>query len=293
MTRKKAPEQGRSSARARASHLGARVMRACGVQPAAEPPTILSTAEVLSREYRAIWGGRDTFSSEAEYYRAVHARDQAALCLSGGGIRSAAFALGALQALASRGLLARFHYLSTVSGGGYIGSWLWRWILAQGNDAAGVERRLADSRSRDVPQITALRANSNYLTPKVGIASTDTWTAVVLSIRNILINWSIFLPAVLLVALLPNLYELAMRRMAGAEPNVALLLLGLAWLLLLVAIWSSCHFLPSHHVPPVNKSMVMWLITVPALTWAALAPLVIADQRFHMREHVPWVAWDA
>ena len=41
---------------------------------------------------------------------------RAALCLSGGGIRSALFALGVLQALARHGLLKQFHYLSTVSG---------------------------------------------------------------------------------------------------------------------------------------------------------------------------------
>ena len=52
---------------------------------------------------------------------------QAALCLSGGGIRSAAFALGILQGLARRDLLRQFHYLSTVSGGGYIGSWFTAW----------------------------------------------------------------------------------------------------------------------------------------------------------------------
>jgi hypothetical protein len=53
------------------------------------------------------------------------------LALSGGGIRSATFCLGVLQALArarrtdqteEQPLLARFDYLSTVSGGGYIGS---------------------------------------------------------------------------------------------------------------------------------------------------------------------------
>ncbi|MEW5755843.1 MAG: hypothetical protein AB1810_06020 [Pseudomonadota bacterium] len=50
-----------------------------------------------------------------------------ALCLSGGGIRSAAFCSGVLQALAYRNWLRKFDYLSTVSGGGYIGtsvSWL-------------------------------------------------------------------------------------------------------------------------------------------------------------------------
>ena len=50
-----------------------------------------------------------------------------ALCISGGGIRSATFALGALQGLAELDLLEKFDYLSTVSGGGYIGSWLTAW----------------------------------------------------------------------------------------------------------------------------------------------------------------------
>lgn len=46
------------------------------------------------------------------------------LCLSGGGIRSATFCLGIVQVLARQGLLARFDYLSTVSGGGYLGAFL-------------------------------------------------------------------------------------------------------------------------------------------------------------------------
>jgi hypothetical protein len=46
------------------------------------------------------------------------------LALSGGGIRSATFNLGVLQALASFKVLPKIDYLSTVSGGGYIGSCL-------------------------------------------------------------------------------------------------------------------------------------------------------------------------
>jgi hypothetical protein len=42
------------------------------------------------------------------------------IALSGGGIRSSSFCLGALQALDQYGLLCRADYLSTVSGGGYI-----------------------------------------------------------------------------------------------------------------------------------------------------------------------------
>src|SRR5262249_52608854 len=46
------------------------------------------------------------------------------LALSGGGIRSATFNLGILQALSRLGVLPYVDYLSTVSGGGYIGSCL-------------------------------------------------------------------------------------------------------------------------------------------------------------------------
>jgi hypothetical protein len=51
-------------------------------------------------------------------------QELAGLALSGGGIRSATFNLGIIQALHRSGLFRRFDYLSTVSGGGYIGSCL-------------------------------------------------------------------------------------------------------------------------------------------------------------------------
>jgi len=44
------------------------------------------------------------------------------LAFSGGGIRSATLNLGTMQALHQRGTLGKIDYLSTVSGGGYIGS---------------------------------------------------------------------------------------------------------------------------------------------------------------------------
>jgi hypothetical protein len=46
------------------------------------------------------------------------------LAFSGGGVRSASFNLGLLQALYRFGLLKHIDYLATVSGGGYIGSYL-------------------------------------------------------------------------------------------------------------------------------------------------------------------------
>lgn len=54
--------------------------------------------------------------------------DLTGIALSGGGIRSASFCLGVLQALSYAGWLKRLDYLSMVSGGGYIGGSL-AWLL--------------------------------------------------------------------------------------------------------------------------------------------------------------------
>jgi len=67
--------------------------------------------------------------AEAAAARAQAIPEQApvvGLALSGGGIRSATFSLGVIQALVKGGLLSRIDYLSTVSGGGYIGGFLGR-----------------------------------------------------------------------------------------------------------------------------------------------------------------------
>jgi hypothetical protein len=50
------------------------------------------------------------------------------LALSGGGIRSATFCLGLLQGMHELGVLRIFDYLSTVSGGGYLGAWWSAWL---------------------------------------------------------------------------------------------------------------------------------------------------------------------
>jgi len=69
------------------------------------PFKILSQSKVLAQEFEKL-GLKEN-------------EQPSALCLSGGGIRSAAICLGTVQALARRELLRHFHYLSTVSGGGY------------------------------------------------------------------------------------------------------------------------------------------------------------------------------
>src|SRR5262249_53512086 len=108
--------------------------------------TLFTTDEILRAEAREVHGCSFVADSTGNVLNcALNDQGSAALCLSGGGIRSAAFALGVIQALAAhprpntygassvdcaaKSLLAKFHYLSTVSGGGYIGSWLSAWRL--------------------------------------------------------------------------------------------------------------------------------------------------------------------
>src|SRR5512141_2564435 len=55
--------------------------------------------------------------------------DLVGLAFSGGGIRSATFNLGVLQALEAGGALPRVDYLSSVSGGGYVAS-CYTWLRA-------------------------------------------------------------------------------------------------------------------------------------------------------------------
>lgn len=71
------------------------------------------------------------FKDETDAIRAVGRDERLGLALSGGGIRSASFAGGVLQGLHEIEVLDRFGYLSTVSGGGYAGSW---WMLHSGID---------------------------------------------------------------------------------------------------------------------------------------------------------------
>lgn len=134
-----------------------------------------------------------------------------ALAFSGGGIRSATFNLGVLQGLAKENRLQEFDYLSTVSGGGYIGSWLSAWIKRTGS-INKVIYRLDPNESRDpfadeVRPLRWLRMFSNYLSPNSGIMSPDAWTVGMTWLRNTLINQVILLLAlVCFLACIGHLY---------------------------------------------------------------------------------------
>ena len=87
------------------------------------------------------------------------------LALSGGGIRSATLSLGVLIALAKRGLLPQFDYLSTVSGGGYLGSFLTAFLNSPGNGQIGLRSNELPFRHEggEAEALRHIRHHSKYL----------------------------------------------------------------------------------------------------------------------------------
>ena len=157
-------------------------------------PTTFS--EVLSHELDRVNKSRLARGVDAP----AHADNLVGLAFSGGGIRSATFNLGILQALAEKGLLHKFDYLSTVSGGGYIGSWfaaLTRRLTGELQCSFDrVEKALSPQRyepdRRSEPTVLHwLRLYSNYLTPHTGVASGDTWAMLGTWMRNVFLNQTI------------------------------------------------------------------------------------------------------
>ncbi len=159
------------------------------------------------------------------------------LCFSGGGIRSASFCLGVLQSMSRFGfkgegkdagaphhMLCELDYLSTVSGGGYIGSWLMAWTKrltdqtpggdtpaqaapspAQKRVGADAFREVLHSLAGTAPHTTGdpaprairhLRDYTSFLAPRFGL-TLDTWTLVAIIFRNLFINWMMILPLLL------------------------------------------------------------------------------------------------
>ena len=103
-----------------------------------------------------------------------------------------------MQSLARLQLLNRFDYLSTVSGGGYIGSWLTAWIHRHPRGLDGVIEDLQatpNMNAEDRPHpVQWLRNYSNYLSPHLGFFSADSWTLLGIYLRNLHLNWMVLLP---------------------------------------------------------------------------------------------------
>jgi predicted acylesterase/phospholipase RssA len=121
------------------------------------------------------------------------------LSLSGGGIRSATFNLGILQRLERLGLLQYVDYLSTVSGGGYIGSWL----SACKRYSLPIERWYGGGENRENPAFQHLRKYSRYLSPTSGLFSIDTLTMIGILFRNMILNQGLLLLTLAMLMAMP------------------------------------------------------------------------------------------
>jgi hypothetical protein len=152
--------------------------------------------------------------SPVSLFRTAHALELSALCLSGGGIRSAAFSTGLIEGLSRNGTLGSFDYLSTVSGGGYAGAWLSAWRLhaaAGGADAPPAPEPWptsprAQGGSPEPEPLRRLRLLRRYLAPHEGIASIDLWAVIATMGRNLLLNWLALLPLLAGLLLVPYVY---------------------------------------------------------------------------------------
>jgi hypothetical protein len=197
-------------------------------------------------------GGKDaetpaSLKRLAAKFREAHRVRPFGVALSGGGIRSATFSLGILQGLAEMKLLKYVDYLSTVSGGGYIGSWLHGVIRNRCDGSPERAGEILSPRENPVPDspdddpIAFLRKYSNYPAPKPTLFSADVWVLALIWLRNFLLNQLILAPALaaLVLALLILGYLQQMREVVLWESvNVALneIAIGLSSLALLIAI---------------------------------------------------------
>lgn len=204
--------------------------------------------------------------------------DGAGLALSGGGIRSATFGLGVLQALAARGLLSRFDYLSTVSGGGYIGAWLSAWIHRAG--LAQVETVLgctgggggAAPQALEPEQVSWLRRYSNYLTPRVGLFSVDSLTLITIWTRNVTLSLIIVLAFFAVLLLLPRLALLYVTAVIDTPPAALGYLAGLMGAGVFPAVLVA-NMVELERPPGAARFR---LGTTPAVWWTVLLPGVLA-----------------
>ncbi len=201
-------------------------------------------------------GGLELIRAESAFRHDVitrlHQAGRSGLCFSGGGIRSATFGLGVLQGLAGRAaegdtrpkLLGEFDFLSTVSGGGYLGSWFSGWATrrARPSQVAFRERELDEcdgpaqvirelAKNPDVgfdPEpmtVRHLRAFSNYITPRLGL-SADTGAIAATVVRNMFLNWLVLVPILAAFLLVPVGVQRMLEARLGDTPQAIFLYAG-------------------------------------------------------------------
>ncbi len=195
-----------------------------------EPRSIQPWKALLDNERKYIEKWREKRGDPAPFGQAA----LKGLAISGGGIRSATFALGVMQAIAHEKKLQNFDCLSTVSGGGYIGSGLTWWLSGQSGKSFGLEHDTfpygtenpakgdlsAIKRDSDNYKILRyLRENGQYLVPGGGI---DMMSGIAVVLRGTLLNLLVWLPIItgimIVMLMLPGLWRTPLTQL-GFHPD--------------------------------------------------------------------------
>jgi Patatin-like phospholipase len=209
------------------------------------------------------------------------------LALSGGGVRSAAFCLGALQGLNEANVLEQVDYLSTVSGGGYVGCSLSAGLESAQGEFPFESRTLED----ETPSTQHLRDYSNYLFPHGAI---DLLHNASIYVRGLIANVVLIMPFLLVAAavtlfLNPNVGALNYANVPGLQKlnifnfeffavtaylSLILLVLGIAWGLLrsLKSVQNTCE------VPSNPTRFIGWTVLLVIFSaFCELQPFVLAS----------------
>jgi hypothetical protein len=117
--------------------------------------------DVFDAEIAEILKRRSNCGREAE--PSIVKNSLSGIALSGGGVRSATFAFGVMQALVRRRLLEQVDYLSTVSGGGYLGAYISSWFRKHPTSELPISSELGSTESSEVQR---LRDYASYLAPQ-------------------------------------------------------------------------------------------------------------------------------
>jgi hypothetical protein len=201
------------------------------------------------------------------------------LALSGGGIRSAAFCLGAMQALDVRGLIAKLDYLSTVSGGGYIGTSM---TAAMSAGTSGKFPFASELRTEEVAGVEHIRDHSNYLFPQ-GVL--NIFSNIVVYLRGIVANVVLLLPWLLLAAALTIPWNQNGTQTDTAFRLTCYLLLALVISLALWALWRSTRW--GRNISDVGVGARLFgiaLVTILAVAFVELQPWVLSKMVSHVSD---------
>ena len=244
-------------------------------------------------------------------------RDLFGIALSGGGIRSATFNLGLLQGLQDMRVLGAFDYLSTVSGGGYLGAFWTAWRSRKPGREGAFPSELGAGNA-EPPEVRHLREFSNFLSPRLGIFSYDTGRLAVTALGSMLPSalaalsvialailawtsavWVLFSPASpawaatllmdggTLAALV--LFELAWLRRKEPDDGSAYLFAALLGLALTAAAWYAADYwwLPENayvdgqRLPALRPDQVWtdWrYVLAPAAAWGAALQVLLVGR---------------